>query len=65
MIQLNGRPYVTGKTVIMNGIVEDHKVPKWRVISRMRFSKPTTPSESDLDWTLDSVCYFRLNITKQ
>lgn len=64
VIQFKGRYFVTGKTVIMDGIVEDHKVPKWRVISRVRFSKPTTPPESDLDWTLDSVCYFLLNTTK-
>lgn len=64
VIQLNGKRYVTGKTVTMNGIVEDHKVPKWRVISRIRFSKPPTPPESDLDWTLDSVCYLRVNVPK-
>ena len=63
VIQFNGKYYVTGKTVIMDGIVEELNVPRWRVVSHVRFGKSTTPSQSKLDWTFDSVCYFRLTST--
>jgi uncharacterized protein YecT (DUF1311 family) len=64
LIQFHGKYYVTGKTVEMDGIVETHDNPQWRVISRVRHGEPETPPESELDWVLDSVCYFKLKITK-
>jgi hypothetical protein len=60
VIRFNGKYYVTGKTVVLDGTVELHNVPKWRVIGHVRYGKPTTRYEEELDWVLDSVCYFRL-----
>lgn len=64
VIQFKGKQYVTGKTVIMNGIVEELNVPRWRIVSRVRFGKPPISVASSLDWTLDSICYFRLKTNK-
>lgn len=64
LIQFRGQYYVTGKTVEMDGIIETHDNPQWRVVSRTRHGKPETPPKLELDWTLDSVCYFQLKITK-
>lgn len=64
LIQYNGKYYVTGKTVEMDGVIEIRDDPQWRVISRVRSGEPETSPESILDWVLDSVCYFKLKITK-
>lgn len=60
VIQINGKQFVTGKSVDMDGVIELHDTPQWRIISRVRYGKPAKPPESELDWVLDSVCYFKL-----
>ncbi len=62
VIQFNGKYYVTGKTVEMDGIVEMHGAPQRRVISRVRLVKPEVSPELDL--ILDSVCYLELKNNK-
>jgi hypothetical protein len=64
VIQFNGKQYVTGKTVVMDGIVELHDTPQWRIVSRVRYGEPARPPKGGLDRVLDSVCYFKLKLAK-
>lgn len=64
IIRFDGKYYVTGKTVEMDGIVEVRDSPQRRVISRVRYGEPETPPEDELDWVLDSICYFEMKDAK-
>jgi len=64
VIQFNGKQYVTGKTVDMDGIEEVHNDPQWRIVSRVRYGEPARPPQGGLDRVLDSICYFKLKIVK-
>jgi uncharacterized protein len=64
VIRFDGKYYVTGKTVDMDGVIEMRDSPRWRVIGRVRYGEPELPSENDLDWILDSVCYFEMKNTQ-
>jgi uncharacterized protein len=64
LIQFKSKYYVTGKSVDLDGVIEIRATPQWRVISRVRFVKPSTEPRLDLDRVLDSVCYFKMKITK-
>jgi hypothetical protein len=60
VIRFDGRDFVTGKTVLMDGIVELKNVPRWRVVGRVRIATSPNRLQRELDQVLDSVCYFQL-----